>query len=141
MVICLCDSQMRKKQVNAIKTKNKLKNFVDKKALIKVANSIFTSKIRYDLELIGKTRWNVQDTPQQDLQAIQLAQNKLVRQLNGTKISDKINTKKYCDLCIVKNVCQHYFLCSNCSVERTTLQPIHKEIVHQKITDLILFFF
>ena len=91
MVICLCDSQMRKKQVNAIKTKNKLKNFVDKKALIKVANSIFTSKIRYDLELIGKTRWNVQDTTQH-LQAIQLAQNKLVRQLNGTKISDKINT-------------------------------------------------
>ena len=28
---------------------------------------------------------------------------------------------------------------SICSVERTTLQLIHKEIVHKKITDLILF--
>ena len=26
-----------------------------------------------------------------------------------------------------------------CSVERTTLQLIHKEIVHKKITDLILY--
>ena len=28
---------------------------------------------------------------------------------------------------------------TSCSVERTNLQLLHKEIVHKKITDLILF--
>ena len=68
-------------------------------ALRKVADSLFTSKIGYGLQLIGNISGADQDPTLQDIEAIQLIQNKLVRFLNGTKISDKINTRT-----LLKNV-------------------------------------
>ena len=71
----------------------RLNNFVSKQALSKIADSKFTSKVRYGLQLLGKIRWSVQDPQQGDLQDIQVMQNKMLRLLNGTKMADKISTK------------------------------------------------
>ena len=59
-----------------------------------MADSIFTSKIRYGLQLLGKVRWTNEESTQGDLSAIQKVQNKMVRLLNGVQIVDKISTKK-----------------------------------------------
>ena len=71
----------------------RLKNFVNNESLKKVADSIFTSKIRYGLQLLGKVRWSALEVVQGDLDAIQKVQNKMVRLLNGKTLADKINTK------------------------------------------------
>ena len=72
----------------------RLSNSVNKKSLKKVADSLFTSKIRYGLQLLGKVRWNESDTVTQDLKNIQLIQNKMLRLLNGKKLIDKVSTKE-----------------------------------------------
>ena len=71
----------------------RLKGHLGKKSLRKVAESLFISKIRYGLQLLGKVRREKSDTLSGDLDAIQKIQNKLVRCLNGTKISDKKSTR------------------------------------------------
>ena len=55
--------------------------------------SIFTSKVRYGLQLLGKIRWSDQDSKQGDLQEIQALHNKMLRLLNGSTIEDKVSTK------------------------------------------------
>ena len=42
---------------------------------------------------MGKVRWNENDSVNQELKAIQLVQNKLLRSLNNVKISDKIRSQ------------------------------------------------
>ena len=71
----------------------RLNNSLNKKALIKVADSLFNSKIRYGLQLLGKVRMSTNESQNQLLQDIQLAQNKLIRFLNNKRISDKISTE------------------------------------------------
>ena len=71
----------------------RLKNHVGLQALLKISDSLFTSKIRYGLHLLGSVRWLDSDPTNQDLQALQKCQNKLLRVLNGSKISDKVSTK------------------------------------------------
>ena len=71
----------------------RLRNFVGNDALKKVANSIFNSKIRYGLQLLGKIRWTNEDSEQGDLKAIQKVQNKMLRLINGSRLTDKISTK------------------------------------------------
>ena len=61
----------------------RLNNSLNKKAIIKVADSLFNSKIRYGLQLLGKVKMSNSESPNQDLQDIQLVQNKLVRFLNN----------------------------------------------------------
>ena len=62
--------------------------------LLQIVNqSLFISKIRYGLQLLGKVRWSVSDSSNQDNEAIQKCLNKLVRVLNNSRISDKISTK------------------------------------------------
>ena len=70
----------------------RLKNHPDINCLKKVAESTFISKLRYGLQLLGKVRSNQEDALNQDLATLQKVQNKLLRFLNGVKISDKINT-------------------------------------------------
>ena len=61
--------------------------------LVLVAESIFISKLRYGLQLLGQVRWKEEDAQAQGLEQLQKSQNKLLRLLNSTRISDKINTK------------------------------------------------
>ena len=62
-------------------------------AIVKISNSLFTSKVRYGLQLLGCVRYKDSDATNQELEAIQKCQNKLVRILNGSRISDKISSK------------------------------------------------
>ena len=54
---------------------------------------MFLSKIRYGLQLLGCVRWKENDTISSDIEAIQKCQNKLLRVLNGSVLSEKISTK------------------------------------------------
>ena len=60
---------------------------------MKISDGLFTSKLRYGLQLLGRVRWQDSDPSNSDLEAIQKCQNKLLRALNGTKVSDRISTK------------------------------------------------
>ena len=56
-------------------------------------DGLFTSKIRYGLQLYGKVRFESQDPVNGDLKDIQIVQNKMMRSLLGKKISDKVHTE------------------------------------------------
>ena len=63
--------------------KNRLDSNIESKSLNnKVAESIYTSKIGYGLQLLGKVRLTERESTQGDLREIQLVQNKLARALN-----------------------------------------------------------
>ena len=71
----------------------RIKNKVGKDSIKKIADSLYTSKLRYGLPLFGKIKWNVTDTQEKWLKDLQLNQNKMLRLMNGTRIKDKISTK------------------------------------------------
>ena len=68
-------------------------NHINQNSLVKVAKSIFNSKLRYGLQLLGKIRCTDSEPQNSDLKALQLIQNKMTRFLNKKRISDKIPTK------------------------------------------------
>ena len=70
----------------------RLKNHVSSKSVLKMVDGLFTSKIRYGLQLFGRVRVSGNDPECAELKGIQLVQNKLLRSLNGTKIKDMIST-------------------------------------------------
>ena len=70
----------------------RLKGHLTSKNILKVVDGIFTSKIRYGLQLIGKARTRREDAVCADLWAIQLVQNKLLRLLNKSQVKDRIST-------------------------------------------------
>ena len=78
-------------------TLRRLRNHVNEECLKKVANSIYTSKIRYGLQLCGKVRSQPEDTTVKVMKELQKTQNKMLRFLNKTKISDKIKTELILD--------------------------------------------
>ena len=71
----------------------RLKNQLHLSGLKKVADSLFVSKIRYGLQLLGRVRQSDTETSSGDLHTIQLIQNKLARALNNVKLSDHCTTK------------------------------------------------
>ena len=71
----------------------RLKSQLNKQSLRKVAEAIFTSKIRYGLQLLGKVRVKINDPKQGDLDSIQKIQNKLIRMLNNVTLVDRQSTK------------------------------------------------
>ena len=64
-----------------------------------MADSLFTSKIRYGLKLLGKVIVTEDEPKQNDMDSMQLIQNKLVRLLNNIKLSDKQTTRS-----LLKNI-------------------------------------
>ena len=70
-----------------------LKNVISQKALQKISDGLFISKLRYGLQLLGSVSWSSTDPSNQDMEAIQKCQNKFLRALNGTRVSEKISTK------------------------------------------------
>ena len=69
-----------------------MRSHLSKKLTLKLVDGLFTSKVRYGLQMYGLVRSTSSDPVNEDLKAIQLVQNKLLRSLNGTKISDKVST-------------------------------------------------
>ena len=62
-------------------------------SLLRIADSLFTSKLRYGLQLYGQVRLNNEDSSNHDLDALQLCQNKLARRLNGVRLFGRRPTK------------------------------------------------
>ena len=83
----------------------RLKNHISKKALFKVVDGIFTSKIRYGIQLFGKMRRCEEDPLNEDFEHIQKIQNKMMRIITGTKLQDRVSTKTLLSLtnCISVN--------------------------------------
>ena len=61
-------------------------------SLRKLAESLFNSKIRYGLQMCGQIRWNDSDPTPKLMKDLQVCQNKMLRLLNNSRISDRIST-------------------------------------------------
>ena len=72
---------------------SRLKNHLSKASILKMADGIFTSKIRYGLQMMGKVRMKESDPTNKDFESIQKVQNKLLRMLTNTKLLDMISTQ------------------------------------------------
>ena len=71
----------------------RLSNYISKKRLRRVADSLSTSKIRYGFQLLGKVRIDHQDSTSNLLNKIQVTQNKFMRFMGNKSLLDKIPTK------------------------------------------------
>ena len=71
----------------------RLNNVVSKDRLKKVADSLYMSKIRYGIQLLGCVRTKKEDSANKLLGSIQVAQNKLARFLNVSSLLNKISTE------------------------------------------------
>lgn len=70
----------------------RMKNKVNLERLKKVANGIWTSKLRYGLQMYAKVRVNSQDPYNANMEKLQVSQNKLTRVLENVTILDRIPT-------------------------------------------------
>ena len=70
----------------------RMRNHLTKRAILKLVDGIFISKVRFGVQLYGTVRTSNTDTECRDLRSIQLVQNKLLRSLNNTKLSDRVST-------------------------------------------------
>ena len=61
--------------------------------LRRIADSLYTSKIRYGLQLYGKVRLSENDATESLLDSLQVSQNKFARFIHGSTLLDKINTR------------------------------------------------
>ena len=59
----------------------------------RINDSLYTSKIRYGLQLFGKVRLNELDPIETLLESLQITQNKFARFVHGSNLMDRINTK------------------------------------------------
>jgi hypothetical protein len=68
---------------------NRLSSFVHKERLKVVADGLWTSKLRYGLAIFGGLRMTEHDPKYKMGTELQIAQNKLLRLLTGSRLSDK----------------------------------------------------
>ena len=61
---------------------------------MKVADSLYTSKIRYGIQLMGNVRTNAEDPKKSLLKKVQVSQNKFARFMGGKSLLEKIPTEK-----------------------------------------------
>ena len=71
----------------------RLKNQVSKERLAKIADSLWTSKARYGLQLYGQVRLSEEDVLSGTMANLQQAQNNLLRTLENVRVKDKVSIK------------------------------------------------
>ena len=71
----------------------RLSKSISKERLRRVADSLYTSKIRYGIQLFGMVRLREDEAKDPLLKRLQSTQNKFARFLNGTTLKDRISTK------------------------------------------------
>ena len=71
----------------------RLRNVLNYKGLRKVAESLYISKVRYGLQLMGEIRWSNSESESVALGRIQKSQNKLLRFLNKSSLIDKVSVE------------------------------------------------
>ena len=106
----MCIPKQANGLVNALNKKlfllKRLSHSLDFGSLLRIANAIFMSKIRYGLQLFGKVRWSIDDTIDGELNNLQKIQNKMVRQITKTKLSDKVCTEILLNKCNLLSINQ-----------------------------------
>ena len=75
-------------------TIKRLSNVLSKDRVKRIYDSLYTSKLRYGLQLFGKVRYNGEDSQDGLLKSLQITQNKSARFLNGNTLEDKVCTSK-----------------------------------------------
>ena len=70
----------------------RLKHYLNNASLMKLMDGIFTTKIRYGLQLMGKVRLQDSDPTNLDFDNIQKVQNKLIRMLTNSKLLNMVST-------------------------------------------------
>ena len=74
-------------------TIRRIKQQIPIKCTMRVVQSIWMSKLRYGLQLCNKVRTSTTDPINNNMLAAQVAQNKMMRMLNGSSNKDHISTK------------------------------------------------
>jgi hypothetical protein len=75
----------------------RISNHISKKKLRKVVDSLWTSKLRYGLQLCTEVRLTEEQSKIQYMTMAQGSQNKTLRILDGTLVSDRKSTKTLLD--------------------------------------------
>ena len=68
----------------------RLQMVISKDRLRRIGDSLYTSKIRYGVQLYGKVRLNENDPTDTLLDSLQIAQNKYARFIHGSNLMDRI---------------------------------------------------
>ena len=71
----------------------RIKNQIPQSKLIQIVHSLWISKLRYGLQLCTKVRLSNDDPKSENLKALQLTQNRMLRMINNNRIKDMISTK------------------------------------------------
>ena len=61
--------------------------------MLKVVQSLWMSKLRYGLQLCNQVRVKSDDPENQNMKATQVAQNKMMRMLDGVSLKEHVTTK------------------------------------------------
>ena len=69
----------------------RMRSHLSMKAVLKLVDGLFTSKIRYGLQLYGRVRRNDDSPMDDDLKTIQKVQNELMRYLTGCQLKDRVS--------------------------------------------------
>ena len=80
-------------------TLRRIKNQIPRNELIKVVQSLWMSKMRYGLQFNSRVRTNPSDPVNQNMKAVQVSQNKMLRMIDGVSLKDHVTSqsllKKY----------------------------------------------
>ena len=71
----------------------RLGRVISKDRLKRITDSLYTSKIRFGIQLYGKVRLSNNDPTESLLESLQLTQNKFARFMHGSSVADRINTE------------------------------------------------
>ena len=75
----------------------RMRSHLSMKAVLKLVDGLFMSKVRYGLQLYGKVRRS-EDSPRcEDYKSIQKVQNDLMRYLTGSQLKDKVSIRSLLD--------------------------------------------
>ena len=75
----------------------RMKNHLSGEKVKKLVDSIWTSKLRYGLQLCGKVRISEEMGRNKQLTQLQMAQNRMLRMLANKRIRDKVSIKSMLD--------------------------------------------
>ena len=71
----------------------RLSRVISQERIRRISDSLYTSKIRYGVQLFGKVRLNEHDPSESLLESLQITQNKFARFVHGSSLMDHINNK------------------------------------------------
>ena len=73
-------------------TIRRIRNQLPKKEVKKVVQSLWMAKLRYGLQLCNQVRLKPEDSENQNMKAAQIAQNKMLRMLDGVSLKEHITS-------------------------------------------------